>query len=93
MAVIVPEMSDFGSGTSLWRVSRHGRRSRLVYEARMQPDFFIPPLVGRYFVEHKLKNERLMTFQRIECAARTRLMIDEADKAGVVVDMENDRVC
>jgi abortive infection bacteriophage resistance protein len=93
VAVIVPDMSDFGSGTALWRITQHGDRSRLVYEAQIQPDFFVPSLIGSYFVKHKLKAELLTVFQRIECNAKARLQVEMIGNDDAFGDKENSMIC
>jgi hypothetical protein len=92
-AVIVPEMSDFWSGKALWRITSEGDRSRLVYEAQLEPEMFIPPLVGTYFVKKKFKEEMMTTFQRIECNARARWLIDEAGGDRTLAELNNYQVC
>jgi hypothetical protein len=71
-AVIIPELSDFSSGSADWRVQPFGNISRLVYEAEITPTFFIPPLIGSYFVKHAFGKAVLTSFARIECIARIR---------------------
>ncbi len=93
VAVIVPEMSDFESGTALWRISQHGERSQLIYEARMQPEFFVPPLIGSYLVKKKLKAELLMAFQRIECNAKARSWAKEIGNDGAFWKKEKSMTC
>jgi len=73
VAVIVPELSDFKTGRARWRIREKGARTLLVYEASMQPDFFITPLLGNYLVKKKLTHALLVSFNRIECCARSRL--------------------
>ena len=92
-AVIVPELSDFWSGKALWRIAREGDRSRLVYEAQLEPQMFIPPLVGSYFVKKKFREEMVTTFRRIECNARARWLVDEAGGDRTVAELKNYQVC
>jgi len=69
IAVIVPEQSDFEAGTALWQITERGEHTLLVYEASMQPGFFIPPVIGSYIVKNKIRNELLTSINRIECCA------------------------
>ena len=39
----------------------------MIYQAQLEPDFFIPPLVGSYFVKQKLRKRVLTSMARIEC--------------------------
>lgn len=73
----VPELGDFGAGTTVWQVSGEPRGSRLVYEATLQPETFIPPLFGSMIFRQKLREEVLTTMQRIECNAMTRQVLTD----------------
>jgi len=70
LAVIVPEKSDFLSGRALWQISRINDRTRLRYKADIQPDFFIPPVVGISMVKKDMREEFETAFNRIEKIAR-----------------------
>ncbi|MDT8388440.1 MAG: hypothetical protein RQ736_13090 [Thiogranum sp.] len=69
-AVIVPELSDLRSGAAQWNIQRVGQRTRITYEGCMEPDFFIPPLIGSWFVKHSIRDELKTSFSRIECIAK-----------------------
>ncbi len=69
-AVIVPELSEFRSGKSVWKITPQGESTYLVYEAQIEPDFYIPPVVGTHIVARQLRNEFTTTFNRIEHIAR-----------------------
>ena len=65
-AEIVPDLSEFRSGKATWRITPLDDHSFLVYEAVLEPDFFIPPLVGTRLVIENLRNEFTKTFKVIE---------------------------
>jgi len=67
--VVIPELSSFRSGSAEWRIQSWQGESRVRYELRLEPDFFIPPLIGRVLILRKLRNEILATFRRLECMA------------------------
>lgn len=69
-AEIVPELSEFKSGKATWKISPTEEHSFLVYEAVLEPDFFIPPVVGTHLVIENLRAEFTTTFIRIEKIAR-----------------------
>ncbi len=75
---IVPEMSDFDSGVAYWRVQGRGDGTELSYEATLEPAFFVPPLVGGFFVKQKFKQETLLSFDKIECIARVRSALEQS---------------
>jgi len=69
-ATTVSSLSSFKSGYTEWKILGMGERTRVIYQAQMEPDFFIPPLIGVYFVKQKLQQRLLASMERIECIAR-----------------------
>lgn len=55
LARIVPGRGDFKSGWSDWRLTAQGGKTHLHYEARRVPDFWIPPLIGPWVIEHTMR--------------------------------------
>jgi hypothetical protein len=43
----------------------------------MEPDFFIPPVIGSYFVKQKLRKSTLASLARIECIARIQAGLEQ----------------
>jgi len=75
-AVIIPEQSDFASGSADWRIQPVGDESRIIYEAQVTPAFFIPPVIGSYFVKRTFAETLITSFSRLECIARIRAGLD-----------------
>jgi hypothetical protein len=69
-ARVVPSLSNFKYGYSEWKILGMEEHTRVIYQAQLQPDFFIPPLIGSYFVKQKLRKSMLASLARIECIAR-----------------------
>jgi hypothetical protein len=69
-ARIVAAQSNFRSGHAEWKILASQGHTRVIYHAQMEPDFYIPPLIGSYFVKRKLRRNLLASFARIECIAR-----------------------
>lgn len=68
---IVPELSDFASGKTAWIITPlDGDRTHLSYEATMEPEFYIPPVLGVNIVKQNLHHEFDVIFERIEHIAR-----------------------
>ncbi len=93
IAVIVPEQSDFKTGTAMWQITERGEHTLLVYEASMQPGFFIPPIIGSYIVKEKLKNELLTSISRIECCASSQLRLSERAPATESATIQRPGTC
>ncbi len=70
MAVIVPEKSDFHSGKALWKIIPDGDKTQLIYLANIEPNFFIPPVIGTQLVIDNMRDQFTATFSRIEQVAR-----------------------
>ena len=69
-ADIVPDESDFRSGYFRWSVSSSDSGgSDIRFEAVVEPDFFIPPLIGGFFVRKSLQREMLATAKNLEAEA------------------------
>jgi len=69
-ADIIPDESDFRSGNFRWSVSSSDNGgSHIGFEAVMEPDFFIPPLVGAFFIRKKLQQKLLATAENLEIEA------------------------
>ena len=69
-AEIIPELSEFKSGKASWKITPMDGHSYLVYEAILEPDFFIPPVIGTHLVIQNIRDEFTTTFIRIEKIAR-----------------------
>ena len=65
-ARIVPEQSEFRSGLAIWKITSMDYGSELEYNATVEPDFFIPPVVGVPVIQSSLKAEFISTVARIE---------------------------
>jgi len=69
-AIIVPDESNFRSGYLRWSVSSSDNGgSHIGFEAVMEPDFFIPPLIGGFFVRKRLRQKLLATVENLESEA------------------------
>lgn len=68
--VILPEKSDFRSGKSIWEITAKGDKTQLTYQANIEPDFFIPPILGAQLVIANMRNEYIIALYRIEHIAR-----------------------
>ena len=70
LATTVPTPGSFRSGFAEWQIRARGWRTEVIYQAQMEPDFFIPPVIGSYFIKQKLRKNTLASLARIECVAR-----------------------
>lgn len=68
-----PPASDFQRGVSRWTVTAiDDSRSRLRFEASLSPGFWLAPVLGPWMLERRLREETLITVQRLESQAQGR---------------------
>jgi hypothetical protein len=68
--VLTQDQSDFRSGDLRWLVSSSDNGgSHIGFEAVMEPDFFIPPLIGGFFVRKRLRQEIIATAENLKTEA------------------------
>lgn len=90
----VPDLSSFDSGYAVWKIQTLGDRTYVRHESSMKPKFFIPPIIGSYFLKKHMKEETLAIFNRIERLAQTmreREAEGESGKFGLVSDGKHNR--
>lgn len=72
--IIIPGMSDFRSGDATWIIKAprqgKGHGTQLNYNATLEPDFFIPPLLGTRMVIDNMQQEFSTMVYRIQHIAR-----------------------
>jgi hypothetical protein len=66
LAEVVPEKSEFKSGRTVWHIEAMGERSRIVYKSVMEPDFYIPPVVGKFLAKKSIRTEITTSFLNLE---------------------------
>lgn len=71
-AQIVPQLSNIKSGAAIWQLQAEGNATRLTYNLTLEPGFFIPPLIGTYFIKNKLREQILTSLAHIERIAQVR---------------------
>ena len=78
-ADVVPDGSDFRHGFLRWSITSLGDRgSHVVFEALMEPDFFVPPLIGGLLIRNALRKQVLTTAENLVSEApRESLTTDE----------------
>lgn len=65
-ATIVPHKGDFRSGQASWQVESSERGTRVGYKAVLEPDFWMPPLIGPYLIAHSLRKQVLISAEHLE---------------------------
>jgi len=65
-AVMLPEHSDFRAGTARWRFTGDGSTTELYFSEELEPDFWVPPVIGPWLIERELVREVAVTVRYIE---------------------------
>ena len=68
----LPEGSNFKYSTSEWTLERDGENTKMTYKLEMEPDFFVPPVVGPWYLKRTLSQGGQRAVMRIERLARQR---------------------
>ena len=67
---VVPELSDFRSGRSEWRIATlDHRRTRVRLDYVLEPAFWIPPVIGPWLIKRKMFNIAREAIDHIEALA------------------------
>ena len=75
----LPEQSNFKYATSEWVLEPHGGGTKMTYKLEMEPDFFVPPVIGPWYLKHTLSSGGVRAVNRIE---RLALELEAAAAAG-----------
>ena len=70
LASVLPELSDLRFGEAEWTFRRCGEQTCLSFHARMEPKFWVPPLIGPWLIQRKLRVEAMETSAGLEKLAR-----------------------
>lgn len=66
----LPEQSDFKYSVSEWTLKPEGTGTRVIYRLEMEPDFWVPPVIGPLLLKKTLRNGGTRAINRIEHLAR-----------------------
>lgn len=69
-AEVLPALSDFRYGRARWVFRACEQRTCLDFEAELEPAFWVPPLIGPWLIQRKLREEAIETSQGLERLAR-----------------------
>jgi hypothetical protein len=71
VASIVPEQSSFSFGEADLQLRAEGGNTRMRFHARVIPKFWVPPYIGTWLLEWKLRSEARDTIENMEQLARS----------------------
>ena len=82
--VTLPEQSDFKYAISEWWLEPEGDGTRVTYKLEMEPDFWVPPVLGPWLLKHMLLKGGSRAIERIE-----RLANPPPEPEAIVQDAES----
>ena len=63
----VPAQSDFKRGREqVIIMAQSPRRTRVTYNAALEPDFFVPPLIGTWLIKRHVRQNLEESMERVE---------------------------
>lgn len=71
VAVTVPRHSNLRQGVVRWHVSPDGGRTQVTLFAHLSPDFWIPPWIGPWAINARLREQVIETAGNLEKLARS----------------------
>lgn len=69
-AIVIPERSDFRHGYARLNLWQEPGGTRVLIRSEVEPDFWIPPLIGPWLIKRKLRSEALETVDNLERVAQ-----------------------
>lgn len=72
VAIADPELSDVKYSRAHWQLDETERGTRIRYRHEMEPDFWVPPVIGPWLIKRSLTANGEEAVERIELLARER---------------------
>ena len=72
VAIVDPEVSDFDFSRESWQLISEDGGTVMIYHFEMDPGFWVPPVIGPYYIKRTLRRGGKDAIQRIEALAQGR---------------------
>jgi len=69
VAISDPEQSDFEISRERWQLITEGEGTVMIYEFQMVPAFWVPPIIGPFYIKRALRSGGVDAVDRIEALA------------------------
>lgn len=76
-AVADEDESDFEISDERWVLNDQDNGTQILYELKMKPKFWIPPVIGPYAIKRKIRNDGLEALERIEAYVQEKVRGNE----------------
>ena len=70
VAESIPEESDFVLSRERWELAEEGKGTLMIYEFEMIPAFWVPPVIGPFYIQRALRGGAERAVDRIEALAQ-----------------------
>jgi len=70
VAIANPEESDFKFSHERWQLISDREGTLLIYDFEMEPDFWVPPVIGPFVIQRALRSGAVRAVNRIEKLAQ-----------------------
>ncbi|MEQ9562781.1 MAG: hypothetical protein RLN69_09690 [Woeseiaceae bacterium] len=70
IAIADPAQSDFKYSREQWTLKKDGDGALLIYDFELEPDFWVPPVIGPYIMKRVLRRGGTDAVDRIEALAQ-----------------------
>tara|TARA_B100000809_G_scaffold168137_1_gene165490 strand:- start:464 stop:1075 length:612 start_codon:yes stop_codon:yes gene_type:complete len=80
--ITLPEQSDFRYGVSEWILEPEGSGTNVIYRAVLEPDFWLPPIIGPWALKRRLLEGGVGALDRIESLSQEYSASSQAQGAG-----------
>jgi hypothetical protein len=65
-SLTIPEKSNLKFGKMTWEINKIKAGTEIEYYAEIEPDFFVPPLIGAYFIKNSMLEEAKAFIDSVE---------------------------
>jgi ribosome-associated toxin RatA of RatAB toxin-antitoxin module len=83
VAIANPEGSDFKFSRERWQLIPDSNGTLMIYDFEMEPAFWVPPVIGPYFIQRTLRRGAHRAVDRIEALA---IAIETENETAKAVD-------
>ena len=76
----IPEQSDFIFNKSRWLLEGGDDGTHVTYEAEIEPDFWMPPLITKWAIQYKLRRSAELIGIRIEYLQENGITLEDVSE-------------
>ncbi len=70
-AIVIPLLSDLRSGYASWELTQNPSSTTVEYHAKVQPKFWVPPIIRSYVLTRKFKARVIESVEQVRASSKT----------------------